>query len=59
MGAQRRQAGVAVDFVIVAVDINGLALVPLAVTSPGDPSFFCGRPEELVWRKPAGKNFVR
>jgi hypothetical protein len=59
MGAQRRQSGVAVDFVIVAIGINGLALVPLAVASPRDLTFFCCRPEELVWWKSAGEDFVR
>jgi hypothetical protein len=59
MGAEGRQGVVAVDFVIVAMDINGLALVPLAVASPGDlAGFRCG-PEELVWRKLAGENLVR
>lgn len=50
MGAQRRQAGVAVDFVIMATDINGLALVPFAVASPGNVTFFRRRPEKLIWR---------
>lgn len=58
MGAQRWQTGVAVDFVIMATDINGLTLVPFAVASPGDLTTLRSRPEELIWRKSAGKDFV-
>ena len=59
MSAERRQGSVAVDFVIVTVGINGLALVQLAMTSPGDLNSFRRRPEKLIWREFAGKNFVR
>lgn len=58
MGAQYWQPGVAVDFVIVATDINGITLVRFAVTSPGYLAPFRCRPEELVWWKVAGKDFV-
>lgn len=59
MVAQRRQASFAVDFVIVTVGINSLALIPFAVASPGDLTSVRCSPEELIWRKSAGKDFVR
>jgi hypothetical protein len=43
---------------IVATDINGLALVRLAVPSPGDLNCFRCSPEELVWWRVASKDFV-
>lgn len=58
LGAQRWQSLVAIAFVALTMDINGLTLRSLMMAFPGWRTPFCCDPKQLVCWKFAGESFV-